>query len=505
MILSRMSRIEESEQELKEIIDDLEHEPPYYSSLSNEHKVKLRIEYELFRCKSGPLNSFFQNIAVIYPRLSSKPMEKLRRSFGTIRRDFFECTDFIRLLNAIASPLFITTKNKRTVAEAQDAADKARAAADDAQAAAEAEATDESKAASHNAKVLAEYMAAKANVGKSAAAKAADFKSMADKAKAAADDAQATAEAKATDESKAVAKSMFGIFLKADEDSRDATSKAEYIVKKTIQDEEQMNMQLMLYSDEFHRASFISKTIHVCNSSENVNPKRYKLYTCKYNPSDLELADAILNVAIFILQVLLPPASVYDEERYKQHLRDIGICDERSVDELEYDRRRYIDKLRNLSDKIKTFFRNGMLNNLSVLPKPKAFHSDVFNSLNANESFMRFLWNTCDECQKPVDHLGLWRPSVICISCGGECPIFREPPPAPAQVSDPQSLATELIDAKISFGERAHQIETVLLENGVFQLSQLVILNQGEFDSLVEKLQLNTIQVQKLCVASGRP
>jgi hypothetical protein len=494
-----MLGIAQSQQKLTLI--DSEH-AFYHSSLSDLKKVELRIQYELTRYTSGPLNSFFQNIAVIYPRLSLNQMEKLRLSFGSIDGDFFRCTDFIRLLNAVASPLFNTTKNKRTVAEAQAAAIKAKAAADDAQAAAEAEATDESKAASHNAKVFAEYMAAKANVGKSAAAKAAYFKSMADKAKAAADDAQATAEAKATDESKAVAKSMFGIFWKADEDFRDATRKAEAIVKANAK-AQQGNTQIMMYSDEFDGKTFLKKTF----SGRVYMVECYKVYTCKYNPSDLELADAILNVAIFILQVLLPPVSVYDEERYKQHLHDIGICDKRSVDELEYDRRRYIDELRNLSNRIKTFFRNGMINNMSVPSKPKAFHQDVVNCLKENQAFMKFLWNTCDNCQKTVDHLGLWRTEVRCTECGGECPIFQEPTHSdPAQASDHlQALATKLIDATISFGERAHQIATVLLENGVSQLSELLVLNQSEFESLVQKLQLNTLQVQKLRVASGRP
>lgn len=488
------------QQKLKRIISDSEH-AFYHSSLSDLTKVKLRLKYELTQYKSGPLNSFFENIAVIYPHLSLNQIEKLRLSFGSITVDFFQCTDFIRLLNAVASPLFNTTKNKRTVAEAQAAAIKAQAAADKAQAAAEADATDESKAASHNAKVFAEYMAAKANVGESAIRKATFFKSMADKAKAAADKAQAAVEANATDESKTFAKSTFAVFWKANQDSRHANREAEDIVKANTK-AEQGNTQIMIYSDEFDGKTFLKKTF----SGLVYAVECYKVYTCKHNPNDLKLADAILKVAIFILQDLLPPASVYDEERYKQHLRDIGICDERSVDGLEYDRRRYIDELRNISYKIKTFFRNGMLDKLSVPPKPKAFHQEVFNSLNANESFMRFLWNTCDTCQKRVNHLGLWRSAVICTGCGGECPVFLEPTTAPARASDPlQALATELIDAKISFGEKAQEIAQKLLENGVSQLSDLLDLNQSVFESLVQELRLNAIQVQKIRVASGRP
>jgi hypothetical protein len=198
MILSLMSEIPESEQKLKNQLCDLEHSPLYYSSLSDLRNVELRIKYELARCTSGPLNLFFQNIAVIYPRLSLNKMEKLRRSFGTIDRDFFECTNFIRLLNALASLLFITTKNKRTVAEAQDAADKARAAA-------EADPTSKSKADSaDNAKFFAECMAAKANGGQSA--KADSLKLICDKVKLDADNALAAANADPTNQSKVLLK-----------------------------------------------------------------------------------------------------------------------------------------------------------------------------------------------------------------------------------------------------------------------------------------------------------
>ena len=478
-----MTKKPESQQELRQKLSDLE-EYESYCARPDIEKVRLRIECELTQYTSGPLNSFFKNIAVIYPHLSLNQIEKLRLSFGSITVDFFRCTDFIRLLKTVASSLFKTQKHRRTVAEAHAAAVKAHAAADKAQADAEAEATDESKTASHNAKVFAEYMAAKANVEKAAA----------DKAKAAADDAQAT------DESKAVAKSMFDICWKANEDSRHADREAKDIVKANTK-AEQGNPQIRIYSHEFDGKQFLKKRF----SGHNYEVDRYKVYTCKYNPNDLKLAYAILKVAIFILQDLLPPASVHDEERYKQHLRDIGICDERSVDGLEYDRRRYIDELRNLSYKIKTFFRNGMLNKRSVPPKPNAFHQEVFDSLNANESFMRFLWNTCDTCQKRVDHLGLWRTAVRCTECGGECPIFREPPPAPAQASDPlQALATQISTAQISFEGRALELANVLLENGIFQLSDLSVLSPSEFDLIVQKLELNTLQLQRLIIPSGR-
>jgi hypothetical protein len=415
-----MSDIPESgEQELKEIIGGLTDAPPYHRSLSDSIKVELRIKYELFRYESSSyLKSLFENIAVIYPRLSLLQMEKLRLSFGTIHSDFFKCTDFSRLLSALASLLFNTQKYKKTVEEAQAAADKAQAAA-------KTKDTDEAKA-------FAECMAAKARVV---------------------------------------------------ETSTDKKYKG--------------TGQIMLFSGDFDGMILEMKRYTVDKTE-----KRFSKFKCcieKYDPAHLKLAEAILKVAIFILQDLLPPASVYDKERYKQHLHDIGICDKSSVDELEYDRYRYIDKLRNLSYKIKTFFRNGMINKLSVPPKPKAFHQDVVNCLKENRDFMKFLCNTCDKCQRPVDHLGLCRREVRCTECGGECPILREPTPAPAQDSEHlQTLATELTEAKISFGPDAEQFARKFLGKGIFQLSELSFLREETFASIVKEIGLNEVQVLKL-------
>jgi hypothetical protein len=112
---------------------------------------------------------------------------------------------------------------------------------------------------------------------------------------------------------------------------------------------------------------------------------------------------------------------------------------------------------------------------------------------------MRFLWNTCDTCQKRVNHLGIWRTAVRCTECGGECPIVLEPTASPAQASDPvRALATELIDATISFGERAEKIARMFLQNGVSQLSQLSVLGEETFNSIVEMIGLNELQVLNL-------
>lgn len=357
-----MSEISKSQEELRKVLSDSEH-AFYHSSLLDLKKVELRIKYVLTLHPSGLLNSFFENIAGIYPHLSLNKMEKLRQSFGSIDEDFFKGTKMYELLKAITSPLFVSEHRK---AEAY-----------------------------------------------------------------------------------------------------------------------QRTTQINLYSDEFHKKPF----------------SRTKVYNCKYNSEHLKLVITILNVSIFILEVLLP-RSVDDEESYKQSLRTIGITDEKSVEKLAYERYErchYIDEFRNLSLKIKTVIRNGILNKLSDPPKPKAFHQEVFDSLIANESFRRFLWETCDTCQKRVNHLGIWRTGVKCTECGGECLVFLEPTTDPSQASDPvQSLATEITTAKISFGEPAQEIARKLLENGVCQLSELSCLGEETFASIVKEIGFNEVQVFKL-------
>jgi hypothetical protein len=150
------------------------------------------------------------------------------------------------------------------------------------------------------------------------------------------------------------------------------------------------------------------------------------------------------------------------------------------------------------------FLRYGILNGIHKIPTD-SFTQEIINILTKNQDLMRFLWETCDTCQKRVNHLGIWRTGVKCTECGGECPVFLEPTTSPAHASDSlQALETELIKAKISIGEPVQKLANVLLENGVFQLYDLSVLEQSEFESLVQKLELNTLQLRKLRVASGR-
>lgn len=179
--------------------------------------------------------------------------------------------------------------------------------------------------------------------------------------------------------------------------------------------------QIKLFSDEFNDVTFdkyrkLSTGKFSLNSDGTKRVVAIKRYTCEYDREHLTIALAILEVSIFILEVLLPVWM--NDEEYNQSLRSIGIsfpCDVR---------RRNRQVLLHFSLKIKMFFREGILRNRSVTPMPKAFHQEVYDSLTQNQDFMSFLWNTCDTCQKKVNHGGFWRLKVKCKGCGGECEIL---------------------------------------------------------------------------------
>jgi hypothetical protein len=160
----------------------------------------------------------------------------------------------------------------------------------------------------------------------------------------------------------------------------------------------------------------------------SLNPDRtkrvvaIKRYTCEYNREHLTIALAILEVSIFILDDLLPVWM--NDEEYNQSLHSIGISDEKSIKFLCGNRCVNRQVLLYFSLKIKRFFRVGILRKRSVTPMPKAFHQEVYESLTQNQKFMLFLWNTCDTCQRKVNHGGFWRPEVKCKRCGGECEIL---------------------------------------------------------------------------------
>ena len=230
-----------------------------------------------------------------------------------------------------------------------------------------------------------------------------------------------------------------------------------------------------------------------------------KLYFGNHQQEDIDTAMEVLELGQFFVELFFP-RNISDFE-YINRLNDAGISDKTIVDLLLVRRKTFLScqdcqEMIDIEVYFKEFFRDGY--------ETGYFYEVLLELISLNSKIIEFLWNHCDRCGKMIQNKTLDDKIRACTDCGGLCVLLTEPIPAPrqtlpahSQASDPlQALATELIDAKISFRERAHQIASVLLENGVFELSNLSVLKPSEFDSLVETLHLNTIQVQKLRVAS---
>lgn len=119
--------------------------------------------------------------------------------------------------------------------------------------------------------------------------------------------------------------------------------------------------------------------------------------------------------------------------------------------------------------------------------------------LKRNPCMMPFLYHHCDVCGVRISEEV--NPDTVrkCDTCKGPCSTVSGPSKTPT--SDINSLATEIESCKISVGERAIEIAQLLMRDGVFHLSDLRRLNEQEFSSTIEKLKLNSLQVQKLVAA----
>lgn len=213
----------------------------------------------------------------------------------------------------------------------------------------------------------------------------------------------------------------------------------------------------------------------------------------------------VLELGQFFVELFLP-RNISDIE-YINRLNDAGISDgaghKAIIDLLLVRRKTFLirQELVDVEVKFKEFFRDGY--------ETRFFCEVLREFVSSNPNICTFLWYHCDICGKKIQSDTVNDEIRACTHCGGPCILLPEPTPAPIPTSAEaldslQALTTEITTAKISVGEPAQKLANVLLENGVFQLSELSVLNQSEIESIVQELQLNTLQVQKLSNASGR-
>lgn len=236
------------------------------------------------------------------------------------------------------------------------------------------------------------------------------------------------------------------------------------------------------------------------------HPHNLQLHYVNHQKEHIDTAMEVLELGQLFVELFLP-RNLSDFE-YVSRLNDAGISDEaghKAIIDLLVRRKTFLScqELVDVEVKFKEFFRDRY---------ETGFFCEVLREfISSNPNICTFLWYHCDICGKKIQSHTVNDEIRACTHCGGPCVLLPELTPAPrptspAQASDPlQSLATEITTAQISFGKQAQEIAQKLLENGVFQLSDLSSLQQHELDSLVQKLNLNSVQCQKLRVASRRP
>jgi hypothetical protein len=222
----------------------------------------------------------------------------------------------------------------------------------------------------------------------------------------------------------------------------------------------------------------------------------------------IDTAMEVLELGQFFVELFFPRN--ISEFQYINRLKDAGILDNIIVDLLVH-QKTFLNckKVFAVEVEFKEFFRDGC--------ETKCFCDELLKLITSDPIICKFLWNHCDICGKEIQIKAVNDKIRACTDCRGTCVLLPELAPAPRQTLPAhaqasvfvQALITEITNATISFGEPAQDIACVLLENGVSKLSELLVLKQREFESLlellIEKFQLNVIQVRKIREASGRP
>jgi len=234
-------------------------------------------------------------------------------------------------------------------------------------------------------------------------------------------------------------------------------------------------------------------------------PHSLQLYDGSHEQEHVDTAMEVLELGQLFVDLFLPRN--ISEFEYISRLNDAGISNEAGhkaiIDLLLVHRETFLicQKLVDVEVEFKEFFRNGY---------ETGFFCEVLREfISSNPNICTFLWYHCDICGKKIQTDRVHDEIRACTHCGGPCVLLPEPTPAPIPTSAEaldslQALTTEITTAKISVGEPAQEIAQKLLKNGVFQLSELSDLEQSEFELLIQNLQLNRLQVQKLSKASGR-
>lgn len=202
---------------------------------------------------------------------------------------------------------------------------------------------------------------------------------------------------------------------------------------------------------------------------------------------DPELASRMLDVGRSMLWIFFPRN--ISKEDYERKIRGDGIPNPVVHELLRMWNHYPAEQIFDLEQSFKISFRD-MLEGVGY-----SFDDNSLEILKRNPHIQPFLYQHCDVCGIRISEEV--NPDTIrkCDACKGTSLTV------PSLSSAPSSLATEIESCKISIGERAIEIARLLMSDGVFHLTDLKSLrrlNEQEFSSTIERLKLNSLQVQRL-------
>lgn len=248
------------------------------------------------------------------------------------------------------------------------------------------------------------------------------------------------------------------------------------------------------------------------NQCKNLESKKRNILICHFNELDYKylldyyiqffnsldtkdfekntsLASHMLDVGRSMLWIFFPRN--ISREDYEKKIRNDGIPNP-VISELLESFNRYSEKeIEKYEINIKIMFRDILEGVNKYL-----LDDESLENLRSNLSIYPFLYQYCDICGVKISEKVNTDSVRKCDTCKKKCSTISYHSKNP--ISNLKALTKEIESYKISIDERAVQIAKLFMEEGIFNLTDLKYLNDEELALIIQKLKLNTLQVQKL-------
>ena len=248
------------------------------------------------------------------------------------------------------------------------------------------------------------------------------------------------------------------------------------------------------------------------NQCKNLESKKRNILICHFNELDYKylldyyiqffnsldtkdfekntsLASHMLDVGRSMLWIFFPRN--ISREDYEKKIRNDGIPNPVITELLESFNRYSEKEIEKYEINIKIMFRDILEGVNKYL-----LDDESLDNLKSNQSIYPFLYQYCDICGVNISEKVNTDSVRKCDTCKEKCSTISYHSKDP--ISNLQALTKEIESYKISIDERAVQIAKLFMEEGIFNLTDLKYMNDEELALIIQKLKLNTLQVQKL-------